>query len=161
MTKREVVVDIMRKHHYEIMLLSETNVNTCGCEKWNDYTCFFSTDIDPKVKEKEDKRREQNKGRGKGQPQGINYRLAPDFENAGVAIVIKNTLAGALKEVKPLNGRIMKVTFQAHGSDISFIAAYAPHSLHEIDTKEMFYNQLSDETAFIMSVETSTHVYIM
>ena len=39
----------------------------------------------------------------------------------------------------------MKVTFQAQGSDISFIAAYAPHSLHDIEMNERFYNQLSDE----------------
>ena len=41
----------------------------------------------------------------------------------------------------------MKATFQAQGSDISFIAAYAPHSLHDIEMKELFYNQLSDEVA--------------
>ena len=39
----------------------------------------------------------------------------------------------------------MKITFEAQGADISFIAVYAPHSLHETETKESFYDALSDE----------------
>ena len=62
MTKREVLADIMRTSSYDIMLLGETNVNVSSCEKRNGYTYYFSTDIDAKIKEQEEKRREQNQG---------------------------------------------------------------------------------------------------
>ena len=57
-TKRELLMDIMRKQNYEVMLLSETNVNTSSFEVWNGFTCFFSSSIDPKIREREEKKRE-------------------------------------------------------------------------------------------------------
>ena len=140
-------MDIMRKQNYEVMLLSETNVNTSSFEVWNGFTCFFSSSIDPKIREREEKKREQNKGVGKGRQNNSNYRVAPDFENAGVAIVVKNTLIDALVDVKQINGRLMKISFGAQCSPISFFCAYAPHSSYDMEYKEEFYNQLSDEIA--------------
>ena len=107
------------------------------------------SDVDPKVREREIKKREANKGKGKGPSDGnaVNYRLAPDFENAGLAIVVKNSLMDALKDVKQIHRRIMKITFEAQGADISFLSVYAPHSTHDTETKEAFYDTLSDEVS--------------
>ena len=77
------------KVQYDVMLLSETNKNIADVDKWDGYTCFFSTDIDPKIRGKAEKQREGRKyGIGKGRGKS-NYKKEPDFENAGVAIVSK------------------------------------------------------------------------
>ena len=121
-TKREIIPDIMRRNKYDIMLLSETNVNSSSWEAWDGYYCFFSSSIDPKVREKEMKRKEEKKSQASKDRTTTytHFRNAPDFENAGVAIVIKGTLVDSLKDIKQINGRMMKATFAASGSDISF-----------------------------------------
>ena len=137
----------MRRNKYDIMLLSETNVNSSSWEAWDGYYCFFSSSIDPKVREKEMKRKEEKKSQASKDRTTTytHFRNAPDFENAGVAIVIKGTLVDSLKDIKHINGRMMKATFAASGSDISFFAIYAPHSAHAGEEKENFYDSLSDE----------------
>ena len=49
-TKREVVTQLMKDQGYDIMLLTETNVNLNSWEKWDGFVCFFSTGVDPKVR---------------------------------------------------------------------------------------------------------------
>ena len=146
-TKREIITDIMRRNHYDIMLLSETNANCSSWENWKEYVCSFSSSIDPKIREQEMKKKEEKKGQGKGKHDATrtNYRNAQDFENAGVAIVIKRTSVGHVKNVKQIDGRIIKATFAASGSDVSFFAAYAPHTAYDVEAKETFYDKLSDE----------------
>ena len=34
---------------HDTSLLSETNHNIADVEKWDGFTCFYSTDVDPKV----------------------------------------------------------------------------------------------------------------
>ena len=51
----------------------------------------------------------------------------------------------SLRDIKQINGRIIVATFEAQGSPVSFICAYAPHSGHNIEEKEGFYDQLSNE----------------
>ena len=87
-TKRETLVKIMKQNQYEVLLLTETNVNLGCVEKWDGYTAFFSTSIDPKVRDREVARRENN-SLGKEKQDWTSHRLAADFENAGVAIVLK------------------------------------------------------------------------
>ena len=84
--------------------------------------------IDPKVKEREEKKREDKIYRSsypENEQRLPNYRLAADFENAGVGIVVNNTCINALQEVEHINGRIMTATFRAHGGDVRLVCAYA------------------------------------
>ena len=78
-------------------------------------------------------------------PPGTTCRSSADFENAGVGIVINSVLMPSLRDIKQINGRIIVATFEAQGSPVSFICAYAPHSGHNIEEKEGFYDQLSNE----------------
>ena len=146
LTKREVIDDIMKHQLFDILLLTETNVNSNCVEYWDSCTAFFSTSIDPKVKEREEKKREENyHPHGLGNEQRItNYRLAADFENAGVGIIVKNSCLNALQEVQHINGRVMTATFTAHGGDVRFVCAYAPHSAYPTEDKEEFYDKLAE-----------------
>ena len=74
-----------------------------------------------------------------------NYRLDADYENAGVGIVVKNSLLNAFKNVKQINGRMMSLTLASYGFDVTIITAYAPHSNDDTEMKENFYDNLSDE----------------
>ena len=136
----------MKKHSYDILLLTETNVNTSSWEKWDSSTCFFSSNIDPKIREREMKKRDENINPGRAR---ANYRTSEDFENAGVGIVINSSLLPSLRDIRQINGRIITATFEAQGSPLSFICAYAPHSGHTIEQKEEFYDQLSTEVSRI------------
>ena len=101
--------------------------------------------IQKKGARNEEEGRKKGQGKGKHDATRTNYRNAPDFANAGVAIVIKRTLVCSLKNVKQIDGRIIKATFAASGADVSFFAAYAPHSAYDVEAKEAFYDKLSDE----------------
>ena len=72
-----------------------------------------------------------------------NYRLAPDFENAGVGIAIKNNWLGAVKDVGQLNGRVMYITFCTKGPDITLVCAYAPQSGLDPEVKETLCQDLN------------------
>ena len=145
LTKRELIDDVLKQHQYDVLLLTETNVNTCSWEKWDNSVCFFSSSVDPKVREREEIRRLD------GRPEGarVNYRLLPDFENAGVGIAVRTTLLPSLHDVKQINGRIISASFEAQGSPLTLICAYAPHSGHSTELKEEFYDQLSMEISQI------------
>ena len=89
-----MIDNIMKGNNFDMFLLTETNVNSNCVEYWDSCTAFFSTSIDPKVKEREEKKREDKIYRSsypENEQRLPNYRLAADFENAGVGIVIKNT----------------------------------------------------------------------
>jgi exonuclease III len=146
LTKREMIDNIM-KRNFDICLLTETNVNSNCVEYWDSCTAFFSTSIDPKVKEREEKKREDKNYRSsypENEQRLPNYRLAADFENAGVGIVVRNTCINALQEVEHINGRIMTATFTAHGGDVRLVCAYAPHSAYPTEDKEYFYDKLAE-----------------
>ena len=147
LTKRETLVKIMKDNQYEVLLLTETNVNLNSLEYWYGYTAFFSTNIEPKIREQEQNRRESTSIADKRPNNGTSHRLDADFEHAGVGIAVKNCVLNSLKDVKQINGRIATVTFASHGYDLTFICAYAPHSGYPTDTKEEFYDQLSKEIA--------------
>ena len=145
-TKRESLVDIMKRFQYEILLLTETNINMNSVETWQGYTTFFSTSVDPNVKDREEKKRENDRLTGaRPQNAGLNYRLAADFENAGVGIVVKNYLLNSIKNVRQVNGRVMSLTFASHGYDVTFVCAYAPHSGYPTEDKEAFFDDLTRE----------------
>lgn len=112
-----------------------------------------------KKKEKAKGNRKGNKGEGKGkgkQNPNINFqgeqqydnyqpqRGAPDCENAGVAIAIKNKWVKYINTVQPINGRVMYITLNAAGGKIAFIAAYAPTAQANTEQKEKFYDTLTN-----------------
>ena len=102
---------------------------------------FFSSGVDPKVRDREEKCRLD------GRPEGarVNYRLLPDFENAGVGLVVQINLLPSLHDAKQVNGSIISAIFKAEGSPMTFICAYAPLSGHSTELKEEFYDQFSTE----------------
>ena len=147
-TKKESLIHIMKEHGYEILLMTETNVNIGCVETWDGYTVFYSTSIDQKIRERERNKRENAVASGARQlDPGTSHRLAEDFEHAGVGIVIKNSLINSVKHVRQRNGRIISITFSCSGYDVTMICAYAPHSGHATETKEEFYADLSEEIA--------------
>ena len=87
-TKRELIVKRMKEEKIDIMLLTETNVNTNSVEDKGNFIFFFSTSVDPKIRESAEERRAQGKGNGKGK----DALVLTDKETAGVGIVIAKRL---------------------------------------------------------------------
>ena len=80
-------------------------LNSSSWEAWDGYYCFFSSSVDPKIREKEIKRKEDNKSQANKDRTTAytHFRNAPDFENAGVAIVVKGTLVDSLKDIEQIS----------------------------------------------------------
>ena len=114
-TKRQHLTKVMQDERLDILLLTETQGNTSCIESHNDFTFFFSSDIQP--------------GRS-------------DREHAGVGIVIHRRMKPFLYEVKQISGRIMAIRLRSFGTNITFICGYAPHSGHTTAVKEDFYDRL-------------------
>ena len=114
-TKRQHLTKVMQDERLDILLLTETQENTSSIEAHNDFTFFFSSDIQP--------------GRS-------------DREHAGVGIVIHRRMKPFLYEVKQISGRIMAMRLRSFGTNIAFICGYAPHSGHTTAVKEDFYDRL-------------------
>ena len=91
---------IMKDNQYEVLLLTETNVNLSSLGYWDGLTAFFSTNIEPKIREREQIRIESARIADKGPNNGISHRLDADFEHAGVCIAVKNCLPNSLKEIE-------------------------------------------------------------
>ena len=109
LTKQQQIERYMKSEGIDILLFSETNRNTSDMHKWDGYTVFYSTSVDPKIREQEEKKRDNRptggrKGKGKGQVipfvpiDPFAYRSDPDFEKAGVGIVINNKFLRYLKK---------------------------------------------------------------
>lgn len=105
----------MKKEGLDLMLLTETQVNSSSVEIHGDFTFFFSSDVQP--------------GR-------------TDREHAGVGIAIHRWLIPFLYEVKQTNGRLMAVRLRSHGINLAYLCCYAPHSGHTTEVKESFYESL-------------------
>ena len=122
--------------------------------------------MDPNVKGRDREKRENDRLTGaRPQNAGLNYRLAADFENAGVGIVVKTYLLRSIKNVRQMNGRVMSMTFASHGYGVTFVCAYAPHSGYPTDDKEASCDDLTTEIATckgrFLSAETSTLEFIL
>ena len=70
LTRRETLVKIMKDNQYEVLLLTETNVNLNSLEYWGGYTAFFSTNL-----EREQNRRESASIADKRPSNGTSHRL--------------------------------------------------------------------------------------
>ena len=127
--------------------MTETNVNSSCVETWDGYTAFYSTNIDPKVKEREQNNRENAALSGRRQCNPwTSHRLAADLEHAGVGIVVQDSLVNSITHVWHRNGRIISISFSCQGY-VTMISAYAPHSGYQTEDKEAVYEQLSEEIA--------------
>ena len=84
MTKGALIADIMKKQHYDTMLLQETNENTKSVRTIQGFDFYFSTDIKQEEILKTKTRIEEAKANGKG----TSSIQKTDVERAGVAIVV-------------------------------------------------------------------------
>ena len=153
-TKRQQLAAWLNRFKIDIMMVQETKRNTSDVENgetWNGYTAFYSTSIDPKTKATEDKKRDaklgnklKGKGKGKGAQQDYTpHWAAPDYEHARVAIIIKNKWVKHLKKVPAINGRLMYVTLNTKGGDLTFISAYSPTAVSDMEKKDEFYENIT------------------
>ena len=92
----------MKREGYEVLLMTETNVNSSCVETWDGYTAFYSTNIDPKVKEQEPNNRENA---------AISERRQCNPGHAGVGIIVKDSLVNSVTHVRQRNGRTISITF--------------------------------------------------
>ena len=104
-TKRQHIVQVIKEERLDILLLTETQVNTSSVNTFDDYMFFFSSDIQP----------------GKS-----------DREHAGIGKVIHRRLKPFLFEIKQITGKLMAMRLKLLGANMSFICGYAPHSGHLI-----------------------------
>lgn len=149
--KRQELTKWAKDNNMDIILLQETKRNTSDLENggiWEEYTIFYSTSVDPKVREKEEKSRELRKGTGKGwgktkKEKRNTHFNAPDYEHAGVAIMIRTRLLKYTKIVQPISGRLMYLILKAEGGNLAIINAYAPTAMAPTEKKDMFYENLN------------------
>ena len=123
--------------------MSETKRNQEDMENgeaWGMFSAFYSTNIEPKLREKAENRREDKKGKGKGKATQTHW-AAPDYEHAGVGIAIHNKSLPYLKVLQAINSRIMYITLNAKGGNISLFLVYAPTATHSSDSQEDFYEK--------------------
>ena len=139
MTKGALIADIMKKQHYDIMLLQETNENTKSVRTIQGLDFYFSTDIKQEEILKTKTRIEEAKAKGKG----TSSIQKTDVERAGVAIVVSPQIRPFVKDVRQISGRIISLELRAKGRNLHFTSCYAPHSGYDTDSKSMFYNDLS------------------
>ena len=139
MTKGALIADIMKKQHYDIMLLQETNENTKSVRAIQGFDFYFSTDIKQEEILKTKTRIEEAKAKGKG----TSSIQKTDVERAGVAIVVSPQIRPFVKDVRQISGRIISLELRAKGRNLHFTSCYAPHSGYDTDSKSMFYNDLS------------------
>ena len=83
MGKRELLETWAEVNEVDIILLQETKINQSGIEKRKDYTIFFSGD-----------------------------NTEEEHTEAGVAIMIKNSLLNTVIDVIPIDDRIMTITIR-------------------------------------------------
>jgi len=114
---REEIETFAKEEKIDIILASETKINKNQKEIREKYTWFFS---------------------------GEN-RIKEDGKFVtGVGILIKSTLNNYIKEVIPVNDRIITITLN-YTLPITFIGVYAPPSERTKKEKEEFYKVLKKE----------------
>ena len=116
---REEIETFAKEEQINIILASETQINKNPKEIRETYTWYFS---------------------------GEN-RIKEDGKFVtGVGILIKSTLNNYIKEVIPVNDRIITITLN-YTLPITFIGVYAPPSERTKKEKEAFYKALTKRTA--------------
>ena len=106
----------MKKECYDLLLLQETNHNNKSVETVQGYVFFFSTDVSP--------------------------RDAVQTERAGVGIVVSTQLKHFIHDIKQISGRLMSISLRSKGRNLCFSSCYAPHSGHDTEKKNKFYDEV-------------------
>ena len=68
-----------------------------------------------------------------------------NLHRGGVAVIVTRKVEKILLEWKPVNDRLMKVTFNSKFAKLTIIACYAPTEEAEEEEKDEFYEQLEEE----------------
>jgi len=114
---RLLIEKYMDLHNIDIMMLQDTKLKFNQKERKNKYTWFNS---------------------------GENPLYVQKPFSSGVAFVIRNTFLNYVKEITPVNDRIITLTLYAT-MPITFISVYAPTADKTTEQKEQFYKALIKE----------------
>jgi len=114
---RLLIEKYMDQHNIDVMFVQDTKVKFNQKERKTKYTWFNS---------------------------GENPIYSQKPFSSGVAFVIRNTYLNYIKEITPVNDRIITMTLYA-AMPITFISAYAPTADKTTEQKEKFYKPLIKE----------------
>ena len=148
--KRRVIEEWASRKKVDLVILTETQHAHCsqegGCDRLEDevmieskWKWYFSTSVDPKAHEESEKKRKS----GKHVTMEDRNRTR---EHAGVACLLNKSLWSKVKDVQPIDGRIMKCKLRM-SRKVNITIAYAPHAGRPEEEKATFYNKLYESTA--------------
>ena len=123
--KREEIEHYMKKRNIKILVLQETKINISCMEQRKNYTFYFSGN--PEIKN------------AAGE---VNH-----YTHAGVGIVINNELLNYIREIEPINDRIMSITL-GYTVPITIICNYSRTATegHTFEQKTEHYDKLEETT---------------
>ena len=64
--------------------------------------------------------------------------------HAGVAFIVHNELLNYIKDIEPINDRMIVLTL-GYAMEITIINAYAPTAEHEEEVNKIFYDELEKQ----------------
>ena len=137
-SKRQEIEKWCEDNSIDILVATETKINTNATETRGIYQWFFATGVNHKDREIVEAKRAKNL-----RPTPAEWRKAA--EHHGVAIMVKRKLTTDIEAIEPLNGRILKMQFKTTPK-LNVVAAYAPHAARPAEEKEQFYTRLAEET---------------
>ena len=105
----------------------------------NNWKWYFSTGVDPKDLEKAEKMKKQDKKI----PHDLHTKT---IEHIGGGFIVHKKWWNRLKDVRPINGRMMEVVLETTPETIMNIVD-APHAYKNEDEKDEFYEELHRQDA--------------
>ena len=72
----------------------------------------------------------------------VSPRDAVQTERAGVGIVVSTQLKHFIHDIKQISGRLMSISLRSKGRNLCFSSCYAPHSGHDTEKKNKFYDEV-------------------
>ncbi len=138
-SKREQIMQLMRRLGIDVLCLQETHVNANSEEQHDEYTFIFATSV---TTQNGQTNNNAAKGKGKGN-KGKNQARAPNQEYHGVGFALNKAVRTATLDFVQHSGRLATITLQTQGTPIHIITAYAPQAGRPKQEKEQFYSQLN------------------
>ena len=129
-SKRQEIERWAEEAGIDILALQETKINATSQEQRGKYTAYFSTKIDQAKRD----RVEQNRQAG-NRPNPEQWRELA--EHWGVGIMVKNALVACITDINPINGRMMKISFDTTPR-LHVFSVYAPQAGRPTTEKEDF-----------------------